>query len=645
MVSPGTRQNETRSTMTKKLSTTLLVTLIFCGLGCQTLEHKKVKQYTIEQFMDTISIRDSSFSHDEKDILFSSNEAGIYNAYSIPVRGGKPTQITESEEESIWAISFLPKDNRILFRSDKGGNEMGHIFLRDINGTIKDLTPGNDIRSVFYGWSYDERSFFFGSNKRDKKSMDVYEMNIADFTSKMIYKNDRGYDYGRISNDKTYIAMVKPITTNNADIYLYNLSTKELKHITPHEGEIYYYLSDFSVDSKSLYYLTDENHEFTHLKRYDINTQEHVEVEKTDWDIMYAYFSRNEKYRVIGINNDARTKIEVYDTTTEQYVELPKFPNADITSVNISKSEELMAFYVNGSRSPDNLFVYNFKTKKYKQLTNTMNPEINADDLVDGQIVRYKSFDDLEIPAILYKPHQIRPGKKAPAIVIVHGGPGGQSRIGYSPRIQYLVNHGYVILEVNNRGSSGYGKTFFRLDDMKHGEDDVDDCVEAKKFLISTGYVGEHNIGILGSSYGGYMVLAALAFRPEEFTAGIDFYGISNWLRTLENIPPWWEAYRESIYTEMGNPETDKEYLYRISPLFHANNIRKPLMVLQGSNDPRVLKEESDDIVEAVRKNNVPVKYIVFEDEGHGFRYGFRNKENEIRALKEILKFLDKHLK
>jgi len=641
MASHSTRQSERGSTISKKLSTILLVTFIFYGLSCQTLKHKRFKQYTIEQFMDTISIRDSSFSHDEKNILFSSNESGIYNAYTIPVKGGKPTQITDSKEEPIWAISFLPKDNRILFRSDKGGNEIGHIFLRDIDGTIKDLTPDNDLRSVFYGWSYDEQSFFFGSNKRDRKFMDVYEMNIADFSGKMIYQNDRGFDFGGISNDKKYMALVKPITTNNADVFLYNLITKELKHITPHEGEIYYYISSFSVDSKYLYYLTDENHEFTHLKRYDINTQEHVEVKKVDWDIMYAYFSRNGKYRVIGINNDARTKIEVYDTTTEQYVELPKFPDADITSINISKSEELMAFYVNGSRSPDNLFVYNFNTKKYRQLTDTMNPEINADNLVDGQIVRYRSFDDLEIPAILYKPHDILPGRKAPALVVVHGGPGGQSRIGYSPRIQYLVNHGYVILQVNNRGSSGYGKTFFRLDDMKHGEDDLDDCVEAKKLLISTEYVDEHKIAIFGSSYGGYMVLAALAFRPDEFAAGVDGYGISNWVRTLENIPPWWEAYKESIYTEMGNPKTDKEYLYRISPLFHANNIRKPLMVLQGANDPRVLKKESDDIVEAVRKNNVPVKYIVFEDEGHGFR----KKENEIRGRKEILKFLDEHLK
>jgi dipeptidyl aminopeptidase/acylaminoacyl peptidase len=223
----------------------------------------------------------------------------------------------------------------------------------------------------------------------------------------------------------------------------------------------------------------------------------------------------------------------------------------------------------------------------------------------------------------------------------VHGGPGGQSRVGYSPLIQYLVNHGYVVIAVNNRGSSGYGKTFFKMDDMKHGEDDLSDCIEAKKFLAATGYVEEKKIGIIGGSYGGYMVLAALAFRPEEFTVGVDIFGVANWVRTLKSIPPWWESFREALYKEMGNPATDEEYLRRISPLFHPDKITKPLIVLQGANDPRVLKVESDEIVAAVKKNSVPVEYIVFDDEGHGFE----KKENEIEGYKAILDFLDKHLK
>jgi len=179
------------------------------------------------------------------------------------------------------------------------------------------------------------------------------------------------------------------------------------------------------------------------------------------------------------------------------------------------------------------------------------------------------------------------------------------------------------------------------MDDLNHGEGDLDDCVEAKEFLTSTGYVDEGKIGIIGGSYGGYMVLAALTFRPKEFAVGVDLFGISNWIRTLESIPSWWTAFKEALYKEMGNPETDEEYLRSISPLFHADKITKPMIVLQGANDPRVLKVESDEIVAAARGKGVPVEYIVFDDEGHGFV----KRENEIQGYKAILDFLDKYLK
>lgn len=626
--------------MLKRIICVVLFTaLVF--YACQKSEYREVKQYTIEQFMDTVSIFGSSFSADEKTILFSSNQTGIYNAYTIPVEGGEPTQLTISEDDTIFAISFLPNDNRILYMSDKGGDEIYHIYLRNENGTVKDLTPDEEARAVFYSWSFDEKSFFYGSNKRNPQFMDIYEMDIETFTSKMVYQNDAGYDLGSISRNKRYFALSKTITTNNSDMFLYNRDTEELKHLSPHEGDVNYFPQTFSPDSKSLYYLTDEGSEFTYLKRYDIEANQSKKVEEANWDIWYSYFSRNGKYRVVGINKDAKTVIKVYETATNQPIRLPKLPGGNITSVNISKSEKLMAFYFNGSRSPNNLFVYDFEEKEYKNLTDTMNPEINPLDLVDAEVVRYKSFDGLEIPAIYYKPHHIKPGEKAPALVKVHGGPGGQARIGYNPIAQYLVNHGYVVIDVNNRGSTGYGKTFYKMDDKKHGDVDLDDCVEAKKFLVSTGYVDENKIGIIGGSYGGYMVLAALTFRPEEFNVGVDLFGISNWVRTLKSIPPWWEAFKEALYEEMGNPETDLDYLRSISPLFHAERITKPLMVLQGANDPRVIKVESDDIVEAVKKNEVPVEYLVFDDEGHGFV----KKENQIKGYKAILKFLDEYLK
>lgn len=626
--------------MIKKTACLMVIfSLIF--FACEKTEYREVAQYTIEQFMDTVSIGGSSFSHGEKTILFSSNKTGIYNAFTIPVEGGEPTQLTYSEDDAIFALSFFPKDNRILYSSDKGGNEINHIYLRDEDGTVRDLTPEEKEKASYYGWAFDQKSFFYGSNKRDPKFFDIYEMDIETFTPEMIYQNEAGYELASISRDKKYFAFSKAITTNNSEMYLYDRKTKEMKHLSPHEGDVQYQPQTFSPDSKNLYYLTDEDSEFTYLKRYDIEAGQKDTVEQYDWDIWYTYFSRNGKYRVVGINEDARTVIKVYDTSTNQPLKLPELPGGSISSVNISKSEKIMAFYFNGSRSPNNLFVYNFDSGVRVQLTDTMNPEIDPEDLVEAEVVRYKSFDGLDIPGIYYKPHNINPREKIPALIMVHGGPGGQARKGYRSIQQYLVNHGYALIDVNNRGSSGYGKTFYKMDDKKHGEVDLDDCVWAKKYLISTGYIDPDKIGIIGGSYGGYMVLAGLTFRPDEFAVGVDLFGISNWVRTLQNIPPWWESFKEALYVEMGNPETDLEYLRRISPLFHADNIQKPLMVLQGANDPRVLKVESDEIVEAVKKNGIPVEYIVFDDEGHGFMI----KENRITAYKAILDFLNKYLR
>jgi dipeptidyl aminopeptidase/acylaminoacyl peptidase len=364
-------------------------------------------------------------------------------------------------------------------------------------------------------------------------------------------------------------------------------------------------------------------------------------VEKAPWDIVNTYFSRNGKYRVTVINQDARTVVKIYDMATGKELPRPAVPEGDLSGVVISPSERLMAFYVNGDRSPPNLYVYDFATAQAKRLTNSLNPQISPADLVEAQIIRYKSFDDLAIPGILYKPHQASASNKVPALVMVHGGPGGQARKGYKALVQYLVNHGYAVLDVNNRGSSGYGKTFFTADDQKHGREPLWDVVEAKKYLASQDYVDGSKIGVIGGSYGGYMVLAALAFKPEVFAVGVDIFGVSNWVRTLESIPPYWESFRKALYKEMGDPSTQAAMLREISPLFHADKIKRPLMVLQGANDPRVIQVESDEIVAAVKKNGVPVEYVVFADEGHGFT----KKVNEIRANKAILEFLDRHLK
>ncbi|MGI8733699.1 MAG: prolyl oligopeptidase family serine peptidase [Pyrinomonadaceae bacterium] len=600
------------------------------------------RQYTIEQFMDTVRIGGASFSPDEKQILFHSNKTGIFNVYTVGVAGGEAKQLTNSTKESTFAVSYFPNDSRFLYTYDRGGNENNHLYLGGADGAEHDLTPGDKTKANFVGWSHDRKSFFYSTNERDARFFDVFEMNLADMKPTLVFKDEAGYDLADISNDRRYLAFNKPGNSSvDADIFLFDTRSKGMKKITAHQGEIAFNAQSFDPQSRFLYFTTDEGGEFQYLKRYDLAMGKSEAVEQAPWDIWTTYFSRDGKYRVTVINQDARTVIKIYNTATGKEVALPKLPAGDITGVTISPSESRVAFYLNGDRSPANLYLYDFATRKATKLTDSLNPAISAEDLVEAQNIRYKSFDGMEVPAILYKPHQASAANKAAALVLVHGGPGGQARRGYKAQVQFLVNHGYAVLDVNNRGSSGYGKTFFVADDRKHGREPLWDVVEAKKYLQSLGWVDEKKIGVMGGSYGGYMVLAALAFKPEEFAVGVDIFGVSNWVRTLQSIPPYWESFRKSLYKEIGDPATQLEMLKEVSPLFHADKIRRPLIVLQGANDPRVIKPESDEIVEAVKKSGVPVEYVVFDNEGHGFT----KKANEIRANKAILEFLDLHLR
>ncbi|MBL7846432.1 MAG: S9 family peptidase [Cyclobacteriaceae bacterium] len=623
-----------------------LVVILSVAVSCGPAEEKKPASYTIAQFMDIVQINGGAFSPDDSKVMISSKVTGIFNAVEINIQTGEERPLTGSTDNAIFGLSYFPGDERVVYTSDQGGNEINHLYVRNVDGSVIDLIQDSTAKAAFAGWSYNKKLMYYLSNSRDKKFFDLYNVQVQAgeknvYPSTLLYRNEKGLNPEVISNDDRYIALSESITTNNSNMYLLDTQSGQAKLLSKHDGDVQFNPQYFSLDGKKLFYTTDEGSEYTYLASYDIATGEKQKVEEAPWDIMFANISRNGKYRYVAINNDARTEIKIYDDQGK-LLSIPGLPEGDITGVNISDSEKLMSFYVSSSKSPSNLFVYNFETKEVKQLTHTMSKEINPDDLVAGEVVRFKSFDGLEIPCLLYKPKGLAKGEKVPVLLWIHGGPGGQTRLNYSAALQHLVNHGYAILAVNNRGSSGYGKTFFAADDRKHGNEDLRDCVEAKKFLATLPYIDTDKIGIYGGSYGGYMVMAALTFAPEEFKVGVNLFGVTNWLRTLKSIPPWWESNRKALYTELGDPFTaDSVALYAKSPLFHADKITKPFIVLQGSNDPRVLQVESDEIVAAAKKNGVPVEYVIFPDEGHGFV----KKENNIKASEEVLKFLDKYLK
>ena len=623
----------------------ILISLLAILSSCKNNDappKKEVKQYTIEQFFKTKNIGGGVFNDDETKIAVNNNETGIYNVYEINVSDTSMKPLTNSAKESFFVEDYVAGTDNIIYSADQGGNENSHLYLLHPGDSAKDLTPGKKEKAQFFGWNKAKTILYYTSNKRDPRYFDLYKMDTATWTSNMIYKNDSGYNVNIMSFNEHYLLLTKTITTDENEMYLFDATSKQMKKISSNTGGASYNPSAFSINDSSFYYTTNEGKEFQYLVKYTMATGQKEKVFETNWDVAYMYQSENGKYRVVGINEDGRNKVMLFDNATGGKIDFPELPDGDVQGVNISMSEKNMVLTVGSDKSPNNLWLYNFDTKKFKQLTNTLNTEINSDDLVKSEVIRFKSFDGVEVPAIYYRPLNASKEKTAPALVWVHGGPGGQSRAGYSQSAQYFLNHGYAILMVNNRGSGGYGKTFHAMDNRNHGDKDLMDCVYGKRWLAQQDYIDSTKIGIYGGSYGGFMSLAGIIFHPNEFKIGVDMFGVANWPRTLKSVPPYWESFRKALYREMGDPYgPDSVRLKNISPLYNTDKIKTPLLVLQGSNDPRVLQAESDEIVAGAKRNGTPVEYVLFPDEGHGFI----KKENQMKAAETTLKFLDKYLK
>ena len=620
----------------------LIMVLSSCKDEKKKEEARLPEQYDLEDFYNTKSISASGFNNDETKILINNNTTGIYNAYELSIADTTSIALTKSTKESIYTVDYLPGSSKFIYSADEGGNENYHLFLMDRkSNTPKDITPWTNSANSFIGWSQDKKSMYINSNKRDVKYFDILKLDSLTWKPTILYQNESGLTPSVISKTERYIALTKEITTDKNEMYLYDSKTKTTKRLS-NDKEANWSPMAFEKNDSIFYYTSNEDKEFSSLLKYNINTGKSEEIFKDKWDVMYMSLSEKEKYHIIFVNNDGKNKVLLFEHATGKPLKLPDFDDGDVINVIISNSENKLLLTVGSSTSSPNLYLYDIPSKKLKQLTSTLSKKINQDDLAKAEVIRFKSFDGKEIPAIYYKPLQASKSNKVPALIWVHGGPGGQSRIGYSNTIQYLVNKGYAVLAVNNRGSSGYGKTFYKMDNKDHSNGDLKDCIWGKKWLTEQDYIDPNAIGIYGGSYGGCMVLGALAFHPEEFKVGIDLFGVANWPRTLKSIPPYWESFRKALYDEMGDPYTaDSIRLKKISPLYNYDKINKPLLVFQGANDVRVLPVESDEIVEGVKKNGVPVQYVVYPDEGHGFQ----KKENQIATTKTTLLFLDKYLK
>ena len=614
-----------------------LITVFFLVISCT--DSPNIQQYSIETLMSNNRSSGGYFSKDADKLIYSSDKSGIFNIYEVDLSTNEETQLTYSKEESFFVRGYSPSTGEVIYSADKGGNENSHIYIIREGNSI-DLTPGENTKASYVGWTKDELGMYVISNSRDPRFFDLYKIDIVTLKSEMVFKNDSGYNLNSISNNDRYLVLSLNLSRSEQKLFLYDLKRNQQVEISNQVAN--FSGQNFDKNDENYFYTTNYNSEFYYLMSYNLKNGERSTVYKTNWDVAFSYLSKNNSYRVIAVNEDAQNKLSIQNMSDQSDLNLIGFENMNINSVGFSEDEKLLRVSAGSPNSPGDIYTYELSTNKLNKITSNLNSNVNPKDLVNAEVIRYESFDGLEIPAILYKPHSASKKNKVPALVWVHGGPGGQSRVGYRALIQYLVNHGYAILAVNNRGSSGYGKTFYSLDDLNHGEDDLQDCVWGKKWLQDQDYINPDKIGIIGGSYGGFMTMAAMTFEPEEFKVGVNIYGVTNWIRTLRSIPAYWESTRESLYKEMGNPYTeDSLRLYNISPLFHAKNIKNPVMVLQGANDPRVLQIESDEMVQEARDAGAYVEYVLFEDAGHGFI----KKEQQIEGNEKILTFLENYLK
>lgn len=583
-----------------------------------------------------------AWSCDDRRVLIGSDATGLYNVYWLDVATGEQEALTSEARNNCLPVSAFPADDRVLFTADEGGNEINHLFVRELTGEIRDLTPGDSVRAMFGGWSADGERFYVASNAREPTAFDIHEFRTDTCEGELIFRNEGGFLPVAIGGHGSH-ALLKAHSSSDNDVYLFDPNANEAapRLITEHAGNVEHAVLSFTRDGERLVLSSNEDGEFQQAWAYNLSTGARESVLQADWDVMFIGFSRSGRYRYAGINEDARTAVSITDVETGQDLALAGLPAGDRSSLCFSRDESRLALLISTDTSPADVYVVGVGDGgPGHRLTSALNEEIDEADLVVSEVVRYASFDGLLIPGVLYRPHTADAGSPCAALVRVHGGPGGQSRCGYDPVVQHLVNQGYAVFAANNRGSSGYGKTFFHLADRRHGDLDLDDIVYAGQWLAGQDWVDADRIGVMGGSYGGYMVGAALAFRPDAFNLGIDIFGVMNWVRTLESIPAWWGAQRDSLYDLMGDPAIEGERLRAISPLFHAAQIRAPMMVVQGANDARVLQVESDEIVEAVRTNGVPVEYVLFDDEGHGFT----KRVNRVAASNAYADFLEAHL-
>jgi len=592
-------------------------------------------KYDIKDFLEVKAAGGANFSPDGTRIAYLSNATGTFQVFLMPAEGGESEQLTDFED-GVSFVRFSPTADVLLFGKAEGGNERTQFYLLDLETRkVTEVTANPEARHDFGAWSSDGKSICFASNERNGKDFDVYVMDVVTLEKRCVFDEGGWCAAQGFSPQGTYVVVRKNHSNVSTDLYLCNLATGNIDHLTPHTGNVFYTGALWLPDESAFFLIQDEGREFNGLARYTLGEKKFEYVLTPDWDVQGAVVDRGGKHIAVTVNEDGYERVAIYDTGN--FEPRPyRLPAGNVYWTRFSENGQHLAFSLGDSRHTSDVWVLSLETGEARQLTHShqgVPPEV----MVEPEPIRFKSFDGLSVPAFVYRPKDLTEGTKAPVVISIHGGPEAQYQPTYNAVMQYFVHNGYAVIAPNVRGSSGYGKSYLALDDVEKRLDSVKDIVALREWVVGTSDMDATKIAVHGGSYGGFMVLACLAFYPKLWAAGVDIVGIVNFVTFLENTASYRRALREAEY---GSLEKDKELLEKISPIHSIEKIEAPLLVIHGANDPRVPLSEAEQVVAKLTDAGRHVELLVYPDEGHGIA----KLKNRLDAGSKTVDFLNKAL-
>ena len=580
-----------------------------------------------------------SFSPDGKRMAFVSDSSGIPQVWIAPVEGGAPTQVTKSDDP-IGRVSWSPNGDWLVFSLAPGGGMNAQIYIVHPDGTgLRRLTDGGKETNNLGDWTHDGRRIAMGSNRANPSAIDVYLVDPASGERQLISDNKGLQAVEDVSRDGTLALVSRVRGRGDNDLYLINLKTRAETLVTPHDppGS---FGGQLAPDGRTIYLTSNKDRDmaaFARVRMDNAGTPGPIQVLAGRDDAELGAFTVNEQGTTAALlwNVAGRNELAFVNLESGLLTPGPRLPGEIAGGLTFSKDGKQLAMTISGATAPPDIWILDVASRRLSQITQTPHTGVDLATLVRPELVKFKAHDGLELTGWLYRPvGQSGPG---PYVVSFHGGPEGQERPGFRSDYQALVAQGIGVFAPNVRGSSGFGKRFVNLDNgplRVEGIKDLEDCVN---YLVSNRIADPRRVGITGGSYGGYMTMVGVTFYPDLFAAAVNLFGMVNFFTFFEHTEPWMAAIST---TEYGDPKTQADLLRNLSPLGKLDRIKTPLMVQHGANDTNVPVVEAEQIVEALKRRNVPVEYVLFPDEGHGFR----KETNRITSTVRMVEFFVKHL-